>query len=366
MELAQLSRNSGAFYVPAFAVRVGRRDLLRDLLVPVSQVEVDLVLSAAGRFSFTVVNTYDIEKHAFVSGNGQSVLDILAFGAAVDIRIGYGDVTALDTLLTGVITEVGTSFPENGLPELNVAGYDRGFPLTVGKNSRTWANASDSDAIAEIARFHKLTGEIESTKEKHAQIEQNQETDIDFVKKLAERNHFEFYIRKDTLHFGKPKDKGDGVVSLKWGEGLLSFRPEANLAGQVSSVEVYGWDTKNKQQIKGVARAGDESGREPNRKSAADLLRGPSSQLPVLRLRQPVFTQAEANERAKSALNETAKQFLTGDGESIGVPQILPDESVSLLNLGSPFSKTYYVRQSVHKVDGNGYRTRFKVKETTL
>jgi hypothetical protein len=366
MELAQASRNSGDFYVPAFAVRVARRDLMRELLIPVSQVEVDLVLSAAGRFSFTVVNVYDIDRHAFVSGLGQPVLDVLAFGAAVEIRIGYGDVSALDTLMTGVITEVGTNFPEGGLPELSVAGYDRGFPLTVGKNSRTWANASDSDAVAEIARFHHLDGEIESTREKHAQIEQNQETDIDFIKKLAERNHFEFYVRKDTLHFSKPKDKGDGVVTLKWGEGLLSFRPEANLAGQVSGVEIYGWDTNSKRLIKGVARAGDESGREPGRQSAADLLRGPKTQLPMLRLRQPVFTKAEADERAKSALNESAKQFLTGEAESVGLPQILPDESVSLLNLGTPFSKTYYVQQSVHKVDSNGYRTRFKVKETTL
>ena len=35
------------------------------------------------------------------------------------------------------------------------------------------------------------------------------------------------------------------------------------------------------------------------------------------------------------------------------------DESVALENLGAPFSKTYYVQQAVHKVDGNGYRTRF-------
>jgi uncharacterized protein len=39
---------------------------------------------------------------------------------------------------------------------------------------------------------------------------------------------------------------------------------------------------------------------------------------------------------------------------------------VQLDNLGALFSKTYYVQQSTHKVDSNGYRTRFKVKETAL
>jgi phage protein D len=79
-----------------------------------------------------------------------------------------------------------------------------------------------------------------------------------------------------------------------------------------------------------------------------------------------VFTQAEAEKRANAALNERAKQFLTGEGESIGLPDVRPDRNVMLDNLGAPFSKTYYVQQATHKIDGNGYRTRFKVKETGL
>jgi phage protein D len=94
-------------------------------------------------------------------------------------------------------------------------------------------------------------------------------------------------------------------------------------------------------------------------------VRDPSKR-PVLRLRQPVFTQAEADQRAKAALSERAKEFLTGDGETIGLPEIRPDRNVELANLGDPFSKIYYIQQATHKIDSNGYRTRFKVKETGL
>ena len=59
-----------------------------------------------------------------------------------------------------------------------------------------------------------------------------------------------------------------------------------------------------------------------NRKSPGQQLKAfvsdPAKQ-PVLRLRQPVFTQAEADKRAKAALNERAKQFLTGEAEAIGL-----------------------------------------------
>jgi Bacteriophage probable baseplate hub protein len=368
MELAALARVYGDFYAPAFAVRVGRDDLMRDLLVAVSQVEVELVLGAASRFTFTVTNSYSHKLHAFKSGRGADVLSLLTFGAEVDVCMGYGDAKSTPLAVSGMITEVTTNFPDGGAPELSIAGYDHGFALTVGKNARTWSKARDSEAAQEIASFNNLNAKIETTKEKHAQIEQNQESDWEFLKKLADRNHFELYVdERKTLHFGPPNDKAGAVVRLAYGEGLLSFKPEANLAGQISRVEVHGWDAKAKKAIVGKAGAGEESGLSG--KSAGQHLnsfvRDPSKR-PTLRLRQPVFTQAEADQRAKAALNERAKQFLTGEGEAIGLPDIRPDRNVELDKLGAPFSKTYYIQQATHKIDSSGYRTRFKVKETGL
>jgi phage protein D len=368
MELATLAKNYGDFYSPAYAVRLGASDLVRDLVVAVSQVEVDLMLGAASRFAFTLTDCYSHKLHAFQTGRGDNLLNLLPFGADVEVCLGYGDARSTPTAVRGMITEITTSFPEGGSPELAIAGYDHGFPLTIGKNSRTWSKARDSDAAHEIASFNNLNATIETTNEKHAQIEQNQESDWEFLKKLADRNHFELYVdERRTLHFGKPNDKADAVVRLVYGQGLLNFKPEANLAGQISKVEVYGWNPKTKQPIKGEASAGEESGLSG--KSAGQRLnafvRDPSKR-PTLRLRQPVFTQAEADQRAKAALNERAKQFLTGEGETIGLPEVRPDRNVELANLGVPFSKIYYIQQATHKIDNSGYRTRFKVKETGL
>jgi uncharacterized protein len=368
MELAALADKYYDFYAPAFAVRLGASDLMRDLEVAVSQVEVDLMLGAASRFSFTLPDCYSHALQVFKTGSGADLLGLLSFGTAVDIYMGYGDASSTPIAVRGLITEITTNFPEGGSPEIGVAGYDHGFALTIGKNSRTWSKARDSEAAQEIASFNNLAAAIETTPEKHAQIEQNQESDWEFLKKLADRNHFELFVDEErTLHFAKPNDKGSAVVRLVYGQGLLSFKPEANIAGQISKVEVYGWDPKNKKAIIGVASAGEESGLAG--KSAGQYLnafvRDPGKR-PTLRLRQPVFTQSEANQRAKAALNERAKQFLTGEGESIGLPEIRPDRNIELAELGVSFSKTYYIQQATHKIDANGYRTRFKVKETGL
>lgn len=370
MELSQLSDRYGNFYAPAFAVRLGRDDLTRDLLLALSQVEVDLTLDGMTRFSFTIVNSYSHKAHKFLSGRGTEVLDFLKFGAELTISMGYGDARTVPLMASGLITEITTNFPESGLPELAIAGYDHSFPLSDGKNARTWTKSLDSEAVQEIASYHNLNAKIERTEVRHPQIEQNQETDLEFLKKLADRNFFKLFVDETkTLHFHKPNDTATAVVKLAWGQGLLSFKPEANLAKQVASVEVYGWDPKKKEKIVGVARAGEESGKEAKGKSAGETLKGfvkAADKQPVLRLRQPVFSQAEANKRAKSALNEVAKKFLTGKAEAIGLPEIRPDCNVAFDNLGNPFSKTYYVKQANHKIDSNGYRTSFSVEEVGL
>lgn len=367
-QLATLANRYSDFYAPAFSIRIGGRDLVRDSFVGVSQVEVDLQLGAASRFSFTIVDSYNHKLRSFRTGRGSELLPQLAFGSEVEVALGYGDAKSTPVAMRGLITEISTNFPDAGAPELTVSGYDHGFPLTIGKSSRSYERSKDSDAVANVASFHNLKTAIEPTTERHPQIEQNQETDWEFLKKLAERNHYELYVdEQKTLHFAKPNNRATAVVRLVYGEGLLSFKPEANLAGQVSRVEVYGWNSRTGEVIRGVATGGQESGLQGQ--SAGQLLDGfvrdPDKQ-PTLRLRQPVFSQSEANQRAQAALNERAQKFLTGEGECIGLPEIRPDRSVHLDRLGDPFSKAYYLQQATHKIDGSGYRTRFKVKETGL
>ena len=368
MELVTLANSYGNFYAPAYSIRLGRDDMVRDLAIAVSQIEVDLKLGAASHFSFSVTDCYSHELHAFKTGRGADLLKLLTFGAEIEVCMGYGDAKSMPLAMVGTIWEISTSFPDGGSPELAVSGYDHGFLMTVGQNSRTWPEAKDSDAAAEIASFNNLKAKIEPTKEKHPQIEQNQESDWPFLKKLADRNHYELYVdEKKTLHFAPPDDKATAVVTLNYGEGLLSFRPEANLAGQIAAVEVHGWDPQQKKAIVGRASAGEEAGLTG--KSAGQHLNGfirDPAKKPTLRLRQQVFTQAEADKRANAALNERAKEFLTGEGETIGLPEIRPNRNVKLDKLGEPFSKTYYIQQATHKIDTGGYRTRFKVKETGL
>jgi phage protein D len=368
MQLVELARTYQDFYAPAFSIRIGNSDLMRDWKVAISQIEVDLMLGAASRFSFTIANAFQHEDRKFKSELGRELLSELGFGTSIDILMGYGDAKSTPLMMKGMITEIGTNFPDGDSPELSISGYDHGFPLTIGKSARTWSKKKDSFAVKEIASFHNLQAKIEETKIEHALIQQDQETDWEFLKKLADNNKFEIYIdERSTLHFAPARKNDSAIVTLNYGGGLLSFKPEANLAGQVSRVEVSGWDIQNRKEYLGVASAGQEDGKDgkPSSQTLKTFIRDPKK-LPTLRLRQPVRSLAEANDLAAKTLHEKADKFLTGDGECIGVPDLRPDRNVKLDMLGPLFSKTYYLQQTTHKIDSSGYRTRFKVKENAL
>jgi phage protein D len=129
---------------------------------------------------------------------------------------------------------------------------------------------------------------------------------------------------------------------------------------------VYGWSAEKGEVIVGKARRGEEKGRDGSSESGgerlAKALEGPSP----MKVRMAVRSQEEADARAKAILDERALDYVTGDGECIGLPEIVPDINISLGGLGKGFSKIYYVSEATHKLDSSGYRTTFKVQEPTV
>ena len=232
---------------------------MRDLLVAVSQVEVDLVLGAASRFSFTVTDCYSHKLHAFKTGRGDDVLDLLTFGAEVEICLGYGDANRRRPLVSGMITEITDELSRRRAPR---ARRRRVRPRIPAHRRQELADLVEGARQRRGARDRELQqpqrATIETTKEQHAQIEQNQESDWEFLKKLADRNHFELYVdERKTLHFGHAERQGDRGGSA----GLRRRAAELQAGGEPCRPDLTG---------RGV-RLGSEDAR--SRSSASRLRR---------------------------------------------------------------------------------------------
>jgi phage protein D len=361
------------FYAPAFAIEVSGQNLVRKLHLEVASVQVDSILGAADRFTFVINNAFNLAGREFIRIGDRTLPEFFKFGAPVKISMGYGDAAGLDVMLTGIITEVSTNFPSSGIPQLTISGYDHSYCLTQGTRSKPWPNKTDSQVVREIAVEYGLQPKVDDTAVVHERVEQSQESTEQFLLRLARRNGFECFVFLDDLYFRKPANDRSAAIELKWGHGLVSFSPEIRLGEQVTEVEVYGWNIQAKRQIVGRARKGDEPGREQKspcgrkRASGGEYLQGIcKDKATTLRVREPVFSQQEADRRAQAILKRRAEGFVGGRGESIGIPELRANANVSLQGLGCLFSATLYIQQATHTVDSSGYRTSFEIKDNTI
>lgn len=369
MKLEAFGATYGDFYVPSFVVKVGAQDLVRELFLTVTSVELDLKEKGAGHFSLGIAGAFDWETREFLARKQEEridLLDLFAFGSSIEISLGYGEPSRLKPMLKGIVTEVGTGFAAGGSPELKISGFDRLYQLGAGKVTEHWENLRDSDVVQELADKLNLNTTIAETSTVKPRIDQNEESDLAFIEKLAGRNTAIFYVRGGEFYFGPRHSNRDAGVELVWGEGLLSFSPQVNLARQVTEVHVCGWSAEKGERIVGKARVGDEQGRDNKGESGAERVAKALNGPPPMQVRMALRNQEEADARARGILEERALEHVTGDGECIGLPEIVPDVNIALQGIGKRFSKTYYVSEATHKLDSSGYRTTFKVEEPTV
>jgi uncharacterized protein len=361
LDITQLEQRHHALYAPAFIIKVNGQDLLSQHFLEIASVQVDNMLEGADRFTFTINGAFDFERREF-----DHLDDLFAFGNAVEIRFGYQDISSLKLMHRGIVTGVQTSFPASGLPQITVSGYDLSYCMTKGKQSRNFDQKKDSEIASTIADEHGLSADVEDTRIVQPKTEQSQESDQQFLKKLAERNGYELFVFDRTLHFHPPSNDAPADIALEWGKGLVSFAPEINISEQVTTVEVRGWDVAQKKEFIGKARQGDEPGRDSDGRSGAEVMKSVCRDGGELKVRAPVFSQNEADQLAKAILKKRAETFVSGSGESIGLPEIKADSNIDLRGIGRLFSRTYYVQQATHTISTGGYRTTFKVKDTTI
>ncbi len=356
MKFEVLAKKYLDFYVPNYQILLDGIDILKTYPIGITSVTVEDALEGADRFSFSANDL------------GAMWLDSDLFepGKSVVIRMGY--VNNLTTMIQGEIASLRSSFPRDGTPTLEISGYDLSHQFARGRGQRSFEEVRDSDIVTEIAERakHRLETRIDETEVTHPHVTHDGQTDYDFIRKLADRNSFEFSVRGETLYFQKTRRGESEIMTLEYGASLLSFNPELNTANQPTEVTVRGWDPRTREEIVGRARRGGEEARERGRRSGGDIVEDQYGTAEERISDRPVSTQQEADTHARSVLNKQSEGLISGNAECIGIPEIRAGENIRLEGLGAKFSRKYYIEGSTHTIGSSGYSTRFSVKENTI
>ena len=178
-----------------------------------------------------------------------------------------------------------------------------------------------------------------------------------FLRMMAQRYGASLLAVTGALIFDNVMTKTSPIVTLTVGKSIRHFSKRISLAHQVGKVEVLGRDI-NQKAVKGTASRVTVGG---SGKTAAEWVSGLKDA--VLRERSEYArTQKECETLAQHRLNSIAMGFVSGEGECIGIPELIPGRYIKIDGADDKTIGTYFITKVVHKFNQDHYVTTFEVK----
>lgn len=270
-----------------------------------------------------------------------------------------------------------------GFQQLSVEAHAKSVLMNKVARCRTFENRKRSDVVREIAQengYGPQLQDIEDTEEVLPLITQARMTDAQFLRRLADREGFEFYVDFDGLHFHQrrlgqrpvrvfhwytaPPRTAEGESVVGAGE-VISINIENDVTAKPGAVRVAGRDPIARRDI-------DERGSNATtpRESLAPVIEIVDPETGATRLERrnvseevrpsaessPGTARREANGRYRRSQQTTVELTAT----VVGDPSLLAKTVVEFRGIGQRLSGKYYVKEATHKIDGSGYTVELK------
>ncbi len=341
--------------VPDFKVTIGGSALPSRAVAYVAGLDVEQDVDVPGMLTLEISSVDTQQKQTSWIDDPK----LFTIGNVIEVKLGYaGD---LDTVMIGEIAGLEPTFSSNRPAGLTVRGFDRLHRLTRSRKSRTFLQLKDSDIASKIAQDAGLTPQVDDSSIVHEHVYQHNQSDLDFLRLRARRINYEVLVDDKTLIFRKVANAQSSVLTLTMDSDLLQFDARLSSAVQVSDFSVRAWSPKDKKEVVGQAKAGDEVSTMGGQKSGAAITQDAFGQS-TYAISEPVETQAEADELAKARLNQRVLELITGDGVCLGRTDLRAGKVITIAGVGQRFGGDYYVTGALHRYSSQtGYKTYFKV-----
>ncbi|HEY5812919.1 MAG TPA: hypothetical protein VIT23_09735 [Terrimicrobiaceae bacterium] len=357
-----LESSNVTHYAPGFKITINGSELDPVAAYSILGLKVEQELNKTNAFSFEVQDEFNSGQFKWLES------DIFQVANLVSIAIGYTN--NLVKVLEGKIKNINASFHTGCAPTFTVEGSDSAYDiLRVPSDTEVFNEKRDSDIVKKIVdKVPGLTGEVDATEPVTAvKTKKGGKSYLEFLQRIADDNHYEFFLGGRRLYFKKKKDAHkDSVATLHWGKDLIRFEPQLNTSAAVTEVIVRGWDSAGKKQIEGRARAGEEDARESEKRTSSQITKSLFGEVVKVITDQPVRSVAEAKRIALSELNKVSNNLLQATVDTIGIPELTPGACVDIDGFGRLFSGKYYILKAVHSIGADGYRSSLTVQRNAV
>ncbi|GAC1361310.1 MAG: hypothetical protein NVSMB32_00070 [Actinomycetota bacterium] len=291
--------------------------------------------------------------------------DRLDFGKTRAITVGPRDDSR--RVFAGKISAIQADYPLTDPAQVLVFAEDGLQDLRLTRRTRTFEQATTASIARHIASDHNLTPSISLNSPSRKVAVQVNQSDLAFLRAIAREDDGEVWLDGNDLHLQRRPDRDAGTMSLAYGERLLTFSVRADLANQVTELEVCGWDVAAKEAIRETSDAtslGSELGSDNSGSSILSQAFGERKEHAV---RGVPLASDQARSLARAMYLERARRFVCGTGLTDGTPALRVGGRVTLAGLGGMLDGTYCVSRTRHMFSlDQGYRTEFDVERAGI
>ena len=286
-----------------------------------------------------------------------------------------------EDLMGGATLEVSWGYPGNmsvprrvvvkklkGFNTLTIEGQATSSLMNRESKTRNWENVTRSEVAQQIAEEHGHEGEfieIDDSEEVFDVINQSGETDARFLRRLASREEFEFYVDAGGFHFHERRQNAAPTHVFAWyadpGRGdVISINVESDLVKRAGRTTVRGRDP-----IRRATIESSTSNETADRSTLAEVVEvvdpeTGSTSLETRNATASVHPTSASNEGR--ARRESTARFRRAERATIklsmrvvGDPTLHAKSIVEVRGVSGLLSGKYYVTDVKHVISSSGY-----------
>ena len=262
-------------------------------------------------------------------------------GADIEVALG-GDTRKV---FVGKIAGLRHSY-QKGRNTVQVSAMDPMVTLAASRKVVTFEEMTDSDVASKVISDAGLTpGTVDATTRVYPYTIQRNESDFNFLRRLASRNGYILMANEGKIDFKKPQYSGGSTSIGK--DKVISMDYSMSPKDIPQEITTYGWDYVKKEPIIGTASAGDITtiGGGANIVSASNTYQGSSQISDVW-----VDSQDSAKEMAAAELNRMARNFLKGRATIQGDGSLHAGKMIKFDGHAQGFNPEGFINSSRHRI----------------
>jgi phage protein D len=286
-----------------------------------------------------------------------------------------------EDLMGGATLDVSWGYPGNmsvprrvvvkklkGFNTLTVEGQATSVLMNREAKTRNWENVSRSEVARQIAEEHGYEGEfldIDDSEEVFDVVNQSAETDARFLRRLAAREEFEFYVDDGGFHFHERRQSAAPTHVFIWyadpGRGdVISVNVESDLVKRAGRVTVRGRDPMRRTTVESSTsnETADRSTLaevvevvDPETGSTSVEARNATASVHPTSASNEGRAQRESAARYRRAERSTVKLSM----QVVGDPTLHAKSIVEVRGISGLLSGKYYVTDVKHIISSSGY-----------